>query len=56
MDKKIKKRIQVLKDRLQKRRLQLAGALSQPDEPDEVKKVQRDIEKIEKELEHLKEQ
>ena len=56
MNKKTRKRIQVLRDRLEKRRMQLAGAMSQPDEPDEAKKVQREIEEFEKELEKLKDQ
>ncbi len=56
MNKKVRKRMQVLKDRLQKRRQQMAGAMSQLDEPDEVKKMHCEIEEIEKELEKLKDQ
>lgn len=55
MDKKIKKRMQQLKDRLQNRRQQLAAAKRQPDEPDEVEKLQNEVVAIEAELKQLKE-
>jgi len=54
MDKKAKKRIKVLNDKLQNRQQQLAGAKQQPDEPDELERVQREIEAIKEELHQLK--
>ncbi len=56
MNKRDRKRIQLLKDRLQKRRLQLAGAQQQPDEPDEVRQIRADIEAIQSELKLLTEE
>lgn len=55
MDKRRKKRIQILKDRLKKCRLQLAGAQQQPDEPDEVQKICEGIDAIRTELKLLEE-
>ena len=43
MDKKAKKRLEVINQRLQKLRLQMAGAKKQADEPDEVEKLQAEI-------------
>lgn len=54
MDKKAKKRIEVLKQRLGKRRPLLAAARQQMDEPDEVANLEAEIAKIEKELEELR--
>lgn len=54
MDKKGKKRIEVLKTRLQKLRLQLAGARKQNDDPAEVAQLERDIAAAEAELERIK--
>lgn len=53
MDKKIRKRIDALKQRLQQRRQQLASAKSQPDEPGEDERLEREIAAIETELEQL---
>jgi hypothetical protein len=53
MDKRNQKRVQVLKDRLQKRRQQLAGARQQPDEPEELQKICEDIDAIQTELKLL---
>jgi hypothetical protein len=55
MDKKAKKRIEVLQPKLQKLRLQLAGAKKQMDDPDEVRKLEAEIAAIESELKGLKE-
>ena len=54
MDKKTRKRIQILKDRLQNRRQRLIGARQQPDEPDELEQVQREIMAIQEELRQLR--
>lgn len=50
MDKKTKKRIQVLKEKLQHRRAQLASAKKQPDEPQAIKKLEAEINQFETEL------
>jgi hypothetical protein len=55
MDKKAKKRIDVLRPKLQKLRMQLAGAKKQMDDPDEVRKLEAEIAAIESELKQLKE-
>ena len=55
MDKKAKKRIEVLQPKLQKLRLQLAGAKKQMDDPEEVRKLEAEIAAIESELKGLKE-
>jgi hypothetical protein len=55
MDKKAKKRIDVLQLKLQKLRMQLAGAKKQMDDPDEVRKLEAEIAAIESELKQLKE-
>ena len=54
MDKKTRKRIQVLKDRLQNRRNRRAAARQQPDEPDELEQVNREIAAIQDELRQLR--
>lgn len=54
MDKKAKKRVEVLQQRLTKLRQQLAGARKQMDEPDEVRALEREIEESAAELERLK--
>jgi hypothetical protein len=55
MDKKAKKRIDLLQQKLQKLRQQLAGAKRQLDEPQEVKRLESDITAIEAELSKLRE-
>ena len=55
MDKKAKKRIDLLQTKLQTLRQQLAGAKKQMDEPDEVKRLEREIAAATAELEKLKE-
>jgi cell division septum initiation protein DivIVA len=55
MDKKAKKKIEVLRDRLTKLKQQLAGAKKQMDDPDEVSRIEREIAQATAELEKLKE-
>ena len=54
MDKKTKKKLEVLRQRLQKLRQQLAGAKQQQDEPDEVERLENRISTMEAEAEKLK--
>ena len=54
MDKKAQKKIDVIRPRLQKLRQQLAGAKTQMDDPDEVRRLEADIAKAEAEIEKLK--
>lgn len=54
MDKKSKKRIDLLNLRLQKLRQQLAGARKQMDDPADVTRLVREIEQVSSELEKLK--
>ena len=54
MDKKAKKRIDLLQQKLQKLRQQLAGAKKQPDEPQEIKRLEIEIAAAESELRKLK--
>jgi hypothetical protein len=54
MDKKAKKRIDLLNTRLQKLRLQLAGAKKQMDEPGEVSRLEKELAEVTAELEKLK--
>ena len=54
MDKKAKKRIDVLQQKLQKLRLQLAGAKKQPDDPGDIKRLESEIATTEAELQKLK--
>jgi hypothetical protein len=54
MDKKAKKRIEVLQPKLQKLRMQLAGAKKQLDDPGEVRKLETEIAAIEAELKQLR--
>lgn len=53
MDKKAKKRIDLLRQRLQKLRQQLAGARNQPDEPGEAQRLEKEITAAEAELAKL---
>ena len=53
MDKKSKKRIDVLHSTLQRLRQQLAGAQKQNDDPDELKTLIKQIAAIESELQSL---
>ncbi|MCA9101077.1 MAG: hypothetical protein R3C10_12205 [Pirellulales bacterium] len=54
MDKKTKKKIDVLKQRLGKRRQLLAAARQQMDDPTEVKQLEDEITAIERELDELR--
>ena len=53
MDKKAKKKIDVLRHRLQKLQQQLAGAKKQMDDADEVRRLESDVAAAEAELEKL---
>lgn len=55
MDKKAKKRIDLLHQKLQKLRQQLAGAKRQPDEPGDIARLEAEITAADKELRELKE-
>ena len=54
MDKKAKKKSQMLRQRLQKLRQQLAGAKGQADEPGELRGLEKQIADTEAELARLK--
>ncbi|MEX0712159.1 MAG: hypothetical protein WD278_07400 [Pirellulales bacterium] len=54
MDKKAKKRIDLLNQRLQKLRMQLAGAKKQMDDPADVTRIEREIAEVTAELDKLK--
>jgi hypothetical protein len=55
MDTKAKKKVDVLNQRLQKLRLQLAGARKQQDEPDEVRRLEAEVSQVEAEVKRLRE-
>ncbi len=54
MDTKAKKKVNVLNQRLQKLRLQLAGTRKQQDEPDEVRRLEIEVNQVETEIKRLK--
>ena len=54
MDKKAKKKLDVLRQRLHKLQQQLAGARKQMDDPDEVRRLESDIATTQAELDKLK--
>ena len=54
MDKKAKKRIDLLNSRLQKLRLQLAGVKKQMDDPDDAARLEKEIAEVHAEVEKLK--
>ena len=54
MDKKAKKKHDVLRQRLQKLQQQLAGARRQMDDPDEVRRLEKDVAATEEALEKIK--
>ena len=54
MDKKAKKRMDVLRQRREKVQQQLAGAKKQDDEPGEVERLTGELSEIEAEIEKLK--
>ena len=53
MDKKIRKRIEVLKEKLTNRQRRLAGTRHQPDDDDDLEEMEREIEAIKAELRQL---
>jgi len=55
MDKKAKKRIEVLHKKLASLTQQLVGAKAQPDDPQEPARLQSEIDKLQAELKQLKE-
>ncbi len=55
MDKRTKKRVQVLNEKLQKLRQLAANARKQPDDAGELARLEREIETIEAELKTLRE-
>jgi DNA-binding FrmR family transcriptional regulator len=56
MDKKAKKKIDTLNQRLQKLRQQLAGAKKQADDPDELRHLEQQVAAAEAELAKVKEE
>ena len=56
MDRKQKKRIDVIRGKLQQLRQQLAGARLQPDDPQEHQQIADQIQKLETELHQLLEE
>ncbi len=54
MDKKIKKKLDVLRQRAQKLRLQIAGAKEQNDDAAELAKLEQELQAVEAEIEKLK--
>jgi uncharacterized coiled-coil DUF342 family protein len=54
MDKKLKKRLDVVNKKLQNLRQQLSGARQQDDEPGEIKRLETDIVRFEQEAVELK--
>ena len=54
MDKKAKKRIEVLRQRITKLQQQLSGARQQDDEPGEVERLEQEIVDVKTEIETLK--
>ena len=54
MDKKAKKRLEVLRKKLQKQEKLLAAAKQQTDKPDEVANIERQINDIKAEIEKIK--
>jgi hypothetical protein len=55
LDKKAKKRIEVLRDRVTKLQQQLAGARRQPDDPADVPRLEQEIAAAEAEMRKLRE-
>ena len=54
MDKRAKKKLEMVHQRLQQLRQKLAGAKKQDDEPGEVERLQKEIATLEAEAEKLK--
>ena len=56
MDKKAKKKLDVLQVRLQNLRKQVSGAKKQRDDPDELRRLESELAATEAEIEKLKQQ
>ena len=54
MDKKVKKRLEILRQRVEKTKKLLADAQAQTDEPDEVSKLQQQLAEYHAEISQLK--
>lgn len=54
MDKKAKKKIEVLRNRIQKMEQQLSGARRQDDEPGEITRLESEIASAKEDIEKLK--
>ncbi len=54
MDKKAKKRVEVLRKKISQTQQLLAAAKQQPDDPDEPAKLQAEIDKMQEEMQKLK--
>lgn len=54
MDKKAKKRVEVLRKKISQLQHLLAAARQQPDDPDEPRRLQADLDKAQEELHKLK--
>lgn len=54
LDKKTKKRLQVLRQKIEKAQKVLAACKLQPDEPDEIEKAEKEIEKLKAEVAELR--
>ncbi len=54
MDKKAKKRVEVLRKKITQYQVLLTAAKQQPDDPDEPARIQADIEKAQEEMQKLK--
>ncbi len=54
MDKKAKKRLEVIKKKLQGLRPRLAGAKQQADDPEEIRELESEVQKLESEAEALR--
>jgi len=55
MDKKAKKRVEVIRKKVAQLQQQLAGAKQQPDDPEEPARIQAEIDKAHAEMKKLKE-
>ncbi|MCH2115035.1 MAG: DUF724 domain-containing protein [Pirellulales bacterium] len=54
MDKKAKKKVEVLRKKISQLQQQLAGAKQQPDDPDEPARLQAEIDGLKDEMQQLK--
>ena len=54
MDKKAKKRVEVLRKKISQLQQQLVGAKQQPDDPEEPARIQAEIDKAKEEMQKLK--